>query len=126
MRTRRTAALGMRPLVIATGIALAALSAPVAAQKAPENAATTTTIQHDSEAARSLRANEPTYQTREERLKAKPLDWKATSGKPTKPRPLTAAEKKALTQAKPATSEGGAPDPKAEEEARRLHPEEWK
>jgi len=123
MRTRRTAALGMRPLVIATGIALAALSAPAAAQKPPEN---TTTIQRDSEAARSLRANEPTYQTREERLKAKPLDWRATSGKPTKPRAPTAAEKKALMRAKPATSEGGAPDPKAEEEARRLHPEEWK
>ena len=126
MTTRRTAALGLRSMLIAGGIALSTVPVLANAQSAAAPDKDTTTIQHDSEAARSLRMNEPTYQTREERLKAKPLDWRATSGKPTKPRAPTAAEKKALMRAKPATSEGGAPDPKAEEEARRLHPEEWK
>ena len=124
MTTRRTAALGMRSLLIASGIALTTLPMAAGAQSATRD--NTTTIQHDSDAARSLRMNEPTYQTREERLKAKPLDWRATSGKPTKPRAPTAAEKKALMQAKPAMSEGGAPNPKADEEARRMYPEDWK
>ena len=125
MTTRRTAALAMRSLLIASGIALTTLPFAASAQSAaaPDK---TATIEHDSEAARSMRMNEPTYQTREERLKAKPLDWRATSGKPTKPRAPTAAEKKALMQAKPAMSEGGAPNPKADEEARRMYPEDWK
>ena len=86
----------------------------------------TSTIKRDSEAAKAMQ--EPSFQTREERLRAKPLDWNATIGKP-KRKAQTAAEKKALARTKGAkgeTSEGGAPDPKADEEARRLHPEEWK
>lgn len=86
----------------------------------------TTSIKRDAESAKTLA--EPSYQTREERLKAKPLDWNATIGKPKRKTP-TAAERKAMEKSKGAkgeTSEGGAPDPKADEEARRLHPEEWK
>ncbi len=124
MTTRRTA-LGMRSFLIASGIGLTTLPVAASAQSAAADK-NTTTIQQDSEAARGMRMNESTYQTREERLKAKPLDWRATSGKPTKPRTPTAAERKALMQAKPTVVEGGAPDPKADEEARRLHPEEWK
>jgi hypothetical protein len=84
---------------------------------------TTTTIKRDSDNAKSLA--EPSYQTREERLRAKPLDWNTTIGKP-KRKTQTAAEKKALAEAKPESMEGGAPDPKAQDEARRLHPDEWK
>ena len=63
---------------------------------------------------------EPSYQTREERLKAKPLDWNSTVGKP-KPHALSRAERDALRRARPETSAGGAPDPKADEEARKQH-----
>lgn len=86
---------------------------------------TTTSIQRESEPARALKLAEPSFQTREERLKAKPLDWRATSGKPT-PRKLTAAEKENIRRATVQTSEGGAPDPHADEEARKLHPDDWK
>lgn len=83
----------------------------------------TTSIKRDSDAAKSL--TEPSYQTREERLRAKPLDWNTTIGKP-KRKAQTAAEKKAIAEARQESAEGGAPDPKANEEARKLHPEEWK
>jgi hypothetical protein len=96
--------------------------APGLAQAADD---ATASVQRDSESARAMKMEEPTYQTREERLKAKPLDWKTTVGKP-KPRALTAAERKALRKAKPTTAEGGAPNPKADEEARKLHPDDWK
>ena len=85
--------------------------------------AQSSTIQHDSAKARTMK--EPSFQTREERLNAKPLDWNTTIGTP-KPRTLTAAERKALQTAKPELSGGGAPNPKAEEEARKLHPDDWK
>ncbi len=68
---------------------------------------------------------EPSFETREERLKAKPLDWNSTLGTP-KPRILTKTERRALKSAKPEAAEAGAPDPKAEAEARRLHPDDWK
>jgi hypothetical protein len=99
------------------GVALA----PGIACAAPQEP--TTTIKRDSDTAKALA--EPSYQTREERLKAKPLDWNATTGKP-KRKAQTPAEKKALENAKPESADGGSPNPKAEEEARRLHPEEWK
>ena len=82
-----------------------------------------TSIQHDSEKARAL--TEPSYQTQEERLAAKPLDWTTTIGTPT-PRVLSAEEKKALQRAKRSSSTSGRPNPKAEEEARKLHPDDWK
>lgn len=83
----------------------------------------TRTIKRDSEDARKMA--EPSYQTREERLNAKPLDWNATIGKP-KRKAQSAAEKKSLQQAKPGSQDGGMPDPKADDEARRLHPDDWK
>jgi len=92
------------------------------AQAAPD--AGTTTVKSDSDNAKALKLNEPSYQTREERLKAKPLDWRTTTGKPVK-RTLTAAEKETLRKAKRGSAEGGNPDPRADEEARKLHPDEW-
>lgn len=109
---------------ITAGIVAAAAifaSKPGLAQTAPAGGATS--IQHDSEKAREMK--EPSFQTREERLNAKPLDWNSTIGKP-KPRTLTAAERRALRTAKPASSAGGAPNPNADEEAHKLHPDDWK
>jgi hypothetical protein len=101
--------------------ALAVLLMAGPATAAPQDP--TTSIKRDSDPARSQA--EPSYQTREERLNAKPLDWNATKGKP-KRKAQTAAEKKSLADAKAEHAEGGAPDPKADEEARRLHPDDWK
>lgn len=109
---------GMAQAVLfAVGIAL--VPGLAAAQDA------TTSIKRDSDAAKAQAMAEPSYQTREERLRAQPLDWNTTIGKP-KPRVLTAAEKKAQLRAKPEAVDGGRPDPKANEEARRLYPEDWK
>jgi len=96
-------------------------SKPSLAQTAPSES--TTSIQHDSEKARAMK--QPSFQTREERLKAQPLDWNSTIGTPT-PRTLTAEEERALKTAKPKSSAGGAPNPNAEKEARKLHPDDWK
>jgi hypothetical protein len=105
-------------VLFAVGVALAP---GIASAAAGDN---TTSIKRDSEAARAQPMAEPSYQTREERLKAKPLDWTTTIGKP-KRQALTAEEKNAMKRAKPQAVAGGAPDPKADEEARRLHPEDW-
>ena len=98
-------------------------SKPGFAQTAP--AGSTTTLQHGSDKEKALKLPEPSFQTREERLNAKPLDWNATIGKP-KPRTPTAAERRALQNAKPTSSAGGKPNPGADEEARKLHPDDWK
>jgi hypothetical protein len=45
-------------------------------------------------------------------------------GEPT-PRTLTPAEEEALQKGQPESSQGGAPNPNADEEARKLHPEDW-
>jgi hypothetical protein len=103
------------------GVSALVVSTLSRAQTAP--AGGTTAIQRDSDEARKL--PEPSFQTREERLRAKPLDWNSTIGTP-KPRVLTDEERKLLERARPEAAEGGAPDPKAELEARRLHPDDWK
>jgi hypothetical protein len=108
----------------AAGIVI--LSAVLASQSSlGQTAGGTTSIQRGSEAEKKLNLAEPTYQTREERLNAKPLDWNSTIGQP-KPRTPTAAEKKAAKNAKRGKSGGGAPNPNAEQEARKLHPDDWK
>lgn len=90
-----------------------------------DTAGSTTSVERSVPKEEALRMKQPPLLTREERLRAKPLDWRVTIGKPT-PRVLTEEERKALERAKPEASEAGAPNPKAEEEARRLHPEDWK
>lgn len=109
-------------VLLVAGIVVGVAIAPGSAGAAQD---VTTSIKRDSDAAKAQAMAEPSYQTREERLKAKPLDWNTTIGKP-KRRVLTAEEKKAMLRAKPEAVEGGRPDPKANEEARRLHPEDWK
>jgi len=106
------------PFVATAGIvAVSAFvaSSPSLAQMAP--AGSTTSIQRDSEKAREVR--EPSFQTREQRLNAVPLDWNSTIGTPA---PGT-GERRALEGQ---SSAGGAPNPRAEEEARKLHPDDWK
>jgi hypothetical protein len=104
-------------------------STPGFAQAAPEKGAVsekgTVSIQRGSEAESALKMKEPSFQTREERLNAKPLDWNATIGKP-RPKKLTPAEREALQRARPESSAGGAPNPNAEQEARKLYPDDWK
>ena len=113
-------------LAVLTAAAGAVLSANFAAQPGlaqPAPASATASIQQDSEKGRLMK--EPSFQTREARLAAKPLDWNTTIGTP-KPRVLTAEERRALQIAKPTTSAGGAPNANAVREARRLHPDDWK
>jgi hypothetical protein len=102
-------------------VCASAASQPTLAQPAPATA--TTSIEHGSERARLMK--EPSFQTREARLAAKPLDWNTTIGTP-KPRILTAEERRALLVARPTSSAGGAPNRDAEKVARKLHPDDWK
>jgi hypothetical protein len=96
---------------------------PSLAQTAPADG--TTSIQHGSNAEKLLKMNEPSFQTREERLNAMPLDWNSTIGNPTPPT-LSPAQAEAVGKAQPESAQGGAPDPNAEQEARKLHPDDWK
>lgn len=128
LTTARELRRGDEPTIGSTVVGLVFLSLAVAVTPSLVRAAEdspTVAIQRDSDATRAMKMAEPSYQTREERLKAKPLDWEATSGKP-KPRTLTPVEREALRTARPTSAEGGAPNPKADEEARRLHPDDWK
>ena len=106
---------------VATAALVVAAPAVVLAQQLPADGSTS--IKHDSEKARELK--EPSFETREQRLAAQPLDWNSTLGT-SSPRKLTPRELKAIKSARATSSKAGAPDPKAEEEARRLHPDDWK
>ena len=70
--------------------------------------------------------NEARFATREGRLRAKPLDWNATTGKRGTPQAPTPAEEESVKSAKPSFAPGGASDPKSQEEAKRLYPDEWR
>ena len=109
--TGRCFAFAMTAGIVAVSAIFA--SEPSLAQTAP--AGGTTSIQQGSEKARELK--EPSFQTREERLRAQPLDWNSTIGTP---KPALAPS------AQPESSEGGAPNPNANEEAQKLHPADWK
>ena len=117
--TGRCFAFAMTAGIVAASAIFA--SEPSLAQTAP--AGGTTSIQQGSEKAREMK--EPSFQTREERLNAKPLDWNSTLGTPT-PRTLTPDEQRALQSAKPKSSAKGAPNRNAQKEARKLHPDDWK
>jgi len=111
-----------------TAACLFALSAivsskPSLAQTGPDEG--TRAITQGSEAAKALNAAEPRTGTRAERLNEKPLDWNSTIGKPN-PRALAPSEEEAIRKAPAQKTEGGAPNPNAEAEARKLHPEDWK
>jgi hypothetical protein len=113
--------------VIAAGVLFCApLLAPSASLALAASDTATTSIERGSEEAKASKMQEPSYETREERLKAKPLDWNTTIGKPKKPPKLSPAEQAKMRKAKRESAPGGAPDPKANDEARKLHPEDWK
>ena len=63
--------------------------------------------------------------TREQRLAAKPVDWKAATGVQ-KESAMSAEDKAAMQAAKAELSDGGAPNSSADDEARRDFSEEWK
>jgi hypothetical protein len=86
----------------------------------------TTSIERGSEEAKQKKMNEPSYETREQRLKAQPLDWNKTIGKPEHPPKLSHADEAKQRKAKPGSAAGGSPDPNANDEARKLHPEDWR
>ena len=112
-------------IMIATSVTVAAVIVSAKQAFAQSPPAETRSIEAGTDAEKKAKLKAPSYMTREERLNAKPLDWKVTSGKP-KPRKMTAAERKVLRDAKPEESVGGAPAPNAEEEARKQHPDDWK
>jgi hypothetical protein len=90
---------------------------------------TTTSIERGSDVAKALK--EPSFQTRAERLNAKPLDWDSTIGEPKLLDQSPAAQEaraaqEAVRRARPGQSEGGAPDPHAVEEAKKFYPDDWK
>jgi V8-like Glu-specific endopeptidase len=102
------------------GVALALLaSGPGFAQQ--PTAGATTTIDRKA-VAKEADQDANKFKTREQRLQAKPLDWNSTIGKPTAP----AAPAEGATQGQPGTSSGGAANPKADSDARRQFPNEWR
>jgi V8-like Glu-specific endopeptidase len=85
----------------------------------PPTAGETTSIER--------RTTEPSlerYRSREERLRAQPLDWNQTIGRPAEVPPEAATADPAREQ--PGTAQGGPPDPDADEKARREFPSEWR
>jgi len=113
-------------MIVAGVLFCAPLLAPNASLALAASDTATMSIERGSEEAKAIKTPEPSYETREERLKAKPLDWNKTIGKPKKPRALSPTEQAKMRKAKPESAPGGAPDPKANDEARKLHPEEWR
>jgi hypothetical protein len=79
----------------------------------------TTSIERKSVPEQADRDARP-FLTREGRLRAKPLDWRTTIGKPGPRRNLR------VDQGKAATSKGGEPNPNAIREGQKLYPEEWR
>ena len=107
-------------------VALGALTAVYGlAQETEKNQGVTTTLRRESVKAQAEKdANK--FKTREGRLRAKPLDWNATIGKPT-PRPKVSEEEEERGKKRdPKSAKGGPRNPNAKREAQRLHPEDWK
>src|SRR5580704_15115809 len=114
---------GRSAFKIAAGVAVFAIVVCNVSFAQTPSTTETTSIERGSEAEKALKLKEPSFETREARLKAKPLNWNSTIGKPKpKPKSIADAEQEALRKAKPETSESAAPDPNADKEARRLHP----
>jgi hypothetical protein len=110
-------------LVAAGFIATLAILCP-STSFAQTSSSSTQSIRAGSREAKNL-PKAPSFKTRKERLRAKPLDPKATSGKPRRVR-LTKAELQELKNAKPGNSRGGAPNPNAKKAALKQYPNDWK
>jgi V8-like Glu-specific endopeptidase len=103
-------------LLAGAGLTLVS-AAPSAGQQGTD---ATTVIRNTGEA----RAASP-FDSRQGRLEAKPLDWDVTRGKPVKAPPAVEAEAARPRAARPGSSPGGAPNPKANEDAEKAYPQEW-
>jgi len=112
-----------KAVFIASGVALMQLSTVATAQQ-KTTTDKTVAVKADTNMARSLAG--PLTMTREQRLAAKPVDWKAATGKQTKAPEMSADDKAAMQGAKAELSDGGAPNSSADDEARRDFSEEWK
>lgn len=116
---------GIRRFAFWLVVVLGALTAVYGfAQEAEKNHGETKSLRRESVKAQADK-DAKKFKTREGRLKAKPLDWNATIGKPT-PRAKTKEEEEAAKKREPKTAKGGTRNPKAKREAQRLHPEDWK
>jgi hypothetical protein len=109
-----------KPMIVA-GVVF--VSPIVASSPSLAQDGTTTSIERGADVAKALK--EPSFRTRAERLNAKPLDWDSTIGEPKPPDQARTAQE-AVRRARPGQSEGGAPDPHAVEEAKKLYPDDWK
>lgn len=108
--------------VIAAGVALMQMSTMAAAQM---KTTTDKTVAVKAEANMARGIAGPVTMTREQRLAAKPVDWKAATGVQ-KQSAMSAEDKAALQDVKAELSDGGAPNSSADDEARRDFSEEWK
>jgi hypothetical protein len=111
-----------KAVFIASGVALMQMSTMAAAQTKTATEKTVA-IKAEPNMARSLAG--PLTMTREQRLAAKPVDWKAATGVQ-KQSAMSADDKAAQQAAKAELSDGGAPNSSADDEARRDFSEEWK
>ena len=110
-------------LLAHAAVALAACSLAAERARAQQSSDTTRTIERKAMPAESEK-NVDTYQTRAGRLQAKPLDWSATIGKPTPPSAPSEPQSN-NTNIQGSTSEGGLPNPRANLDAQRMHPNDW-
>jgi hypothetical protein len=85
-----------------------------------DSAAGTTTL--DRKTVPQAVQDENKFKTREQRLRAQPLDWNATIGK-REPAPAPA---ESPAREENGAAAGGAPNPKADDDARRQFPNEWR
>ncbi len=79
----------------------------------------------DISTTQSLAAESGKFDTREQRLKAQPLDWDATRGTVTEV-PAISPETRAPVMGEPGLAPGNAPAAEADEEASKAFPEDWK
>lgn len=110
-----------KSVLMAASVALVQFSA-IAQEKTAQGK--TTAVKADANMARALAG--PLTMTREQRLAAKPVDAKAATGKQNMAPEMSAEDKAVLAAAQPELSAGGAPNPSADDEARRDFSEEWK
>lgn len=111
-----------KTVLMAAGVALVQISTMATAQT---KTATDKTVAVKAETNMARGIAGPLTMTREQRLAAKPVDWKAATGVQ-KQSAMSAEDKAALQAAKAELSDGGAPNSSADDEARRDFSEEWK
>ena len=110
------------PSLIMAALALLAPSTSFAQQPPPTTGSEVTKIERRADPQAARDANK--FNTREQRLRAQPLDWNATIGTPTEAPAGAPAPDPGREQ--PGSTPGGPPDPKADDAARRQFRNEWR